>query len=1047
MEGLSTEVPGGAHRELIARIRTALAGRKQSEVARDAGIQPSTLSNILNAKAVPTLTTLDVLARALGITGPALVELRRLRERADVRTRRIDGYLAAARDAAREHPYAGVLPGTTPPLAAVYLRQRVRRAAEAAGAATVPADEVPAGGRVCVILAGPGGGKSSLLRTWLARGTGRWLKGRGEESVPVLVPAADLVDAPLADALAASVNRELEGLVEKLPAAFFGSEPQPGAGWLVLVDGLDEVTDAAARHKVLRRLADASGGEHAGLYRFIVATRPLPGRELDLLGTDVPHYALQPFGRDDLPLIAGNWFRCLEVADPEGTTRRFLRALEQTRLAALAQVPLMTAMLCQLHAAAPDQPLPAGRGQLYREFVDLLHRQQHRAGSHGLPVLTAGLGRYGPGALAAAEEALDHLPELIARLAAERQAGNTRPALDVLCEQPRARRPARVPEGDWRAFLDTAARRGGLLIPRGGDLVFLHQTLLEHLAARHVLRDPKEGARAIRRAFHQPRRCRPAFPMSVYATGTPPGVRPRAWGLRYWAPPADSSSTGFLLDAAHDAGLGLRRSPLRRLASRGGLPGWEFVAAQAHMGTRLPDDVVAKAVGHLHAYTGPEFSAPIRTQAAEALTRLGDPRGPDLLYGFAVDASCPEFDRFRVAGALVEHGDPRGPAWLFVVSGDPAVSSKVRRDAAAALAAIGDPRAAGQFLAIALARSSSGRDRVPAAESAAELGDPRALDALYALCLAPDMPAAYRVAAAEALATRGDPRGPASLLSVSLEVNVQQAVRVRAAGALVSAGDPRGADRLHALGLSSGGPGQARLEAGVALAGIGDPRAAEVFHSLAANRGEGQHDRIRAAKQLAALGDPRSHGLLLALSRDPGISGSPRVEAATALAALDEPAAAEQLHALTWARALSTRDQLAAAVALAGLGDRRAAHALHLLALCPEVPDPSRVNAARALVGLGDPHAAGLLRALPALLDPNTFGDYLLDVPRLLAGLGDARAAELLAALPAPLWPGEQTSNLVRGILEEVGRPPRGSRPRRGSRRTGRRTGPRSPST
>ncbi|MFG2874744.1 helix-turn-helix domain-containing protein [Streptomyces sp. NPDC048337] len=1024
MDGVNGAGPEGAHRELIARIRTALDGRRQSEVARDAGIGPSTLSNILNAKTVPTLTTLDVLARTLGIGGPALVELRRLRERADVRTRRIGGYLTAARDAAREHPYAGVLPGIAPPLAAVYLSQRVHPWERPSEAGALPADDLLTGGSSCVVLAGPGGGKSSLLRTWLRRGTEEWLDGRGGERVPVLVPAAALVHAPLADAVAASVNLELEGLVEKLPTGFFATEPQPGAGWLVLVDGLDEVTDGAARHKVLRRLAEISRGEGSGLYRFIVATRPLSGGELDLLGVDLPRYQLQPFGREDLPLVAGSWFRCLEVPDPEGTTRRFLRALEQTRLAALAHVPLMTAMLCQLHAAAPEQPLPAGRGQVYRDFVELLHRQQYRVGApHPLPRLSAGL----PGALAAAERTLGHLPGLIAHLAAARLAGDTAPAIDFLCALPEARRPPQVPEADWRAFLDTAARRSGLLTAGGGDLVFLHQTLLEHLAAQHLLRDPKEGARAIRRVFHQRGTCGPRVPLSAYSTGTPPGVRPRVWFFRYWQPPEDLSYAGFLLDAAHEAGLTLRRSPLRRLAARGGLPGWRFVASLAAMGTRLPDDVVAAAAASLHAQAAdPAPGNSHRRVAAEALARLGDPRGADLLHALAgaSDHGKRNFERLRAAQALVEHGDPRGPAALLALSRDAGASGPIRTEAAAVSARIGDPRAADVLHAIALDTTVGGPNRLQAATLSGGLHDPRAAEVLHVLALDTRAGDHERVQAAALSARLGDHRAPDLLHGLSFDMTLPVLFRVRASGVLASAGDPRGVQRLHGLGHTPDVGPPARLAAGEALAALDKSRAAEVFHVLASEQDErsddsrhAQRHRVHAAEKPVELADPRGPGLLLALSRDPDVGAFPRVRAAGSLAALGEPAAAGQLLALAGAAELPAEARLEAGVALAGLGDRRASPVLRLLALRPEVSDRLRVAAAQALVDLGDPAAAELLHAVIPLFRPNVFGAYLLDVPRLLAELGDPQAAELLATLPAETRYGTYDTAQVQRVL------------------------------
>ncbi|MEV7520037.1 helix-turn-helix domain-containing protein [Streptomyces sp. NPDC091371] len=1011
MDGVSGAGPGGAQEELIARIKSAMAGRKQIEVAEAAGIQPSTLSNLLSAKAVPTLTTLDLLARALGVTGPALVELRRLRERADVRNRRIDGYLAAALAAARDHPYAGVLPGTAPPLAAVYVRQRVRRSqareatwvgeAVAPPADELPADEVLAGGRTCVVMAGPGGGKSSLLRTWLAQETGHLLAGRGTGRVPVLVPAAALVHAPPANALADYVNAEYEGLMKGVPPDFFAAEPQPGAVWLVLVDGLDEVSQAAARQKVLRRLAEASRSEHAGPYRFVVATRPLPDTELDLLGSDVPRYDLQPFGRDDLPVVAEGWFRTLSVPDPAATTGRFLRALDRTRLAALAHVPLMTAMLCQLHAAAPDRPLPAGRGQVYEEFIDLLTRHQHRAGPLRAAEATGE---------AAAEAALDRLPDLIARLAAERHAGNERPALDILCEQPEARRPARVHEADWRAFLDTAARRSGLLVARGGDLVFLHQTLLEHLAARHAVRDRRAGVRAIRRAFHRYHFCNPGLPLTPYAPGTPPGVWPRVWLLRYWQPPEDISYVAFLLDAAHGAGLDPRRSPLRRLASRGGLPGWVFVAALARMGTRLPDDVVRGTAEALHTFSLGGHHYHGLAPAAAALADLGDPRGPDRLHALAAHASDSRHERLPAVQALIARGDPRAPGLLRALSLDTRVEAYVRTRAAELSAGLDDPGAAGLFHALAADPNSNGQARVGFAVAAAALGDTDATSALRILIRDTDACDRLHLAAAEGLTGLGDPGGPGALAAVARCARANAYSRLRAARVLAASGDRLGTDVLHELGRSPDFPLSDQLHTAHLLAGHDPERAADVFHALALDlepppndgpAGSGprprgsdgthrQRDRVAAARELAALGDPRAPGILQGILDDPEVDGLPRVTAAAALAGLGHPGAADHLHALVWSVRHTLAVRMEAALALAGAGDRRSTHALHLLARCPKAWDPSRVAAARALVSLGDPGAADLLRALPALFDPQLLGDHRQEFERLLEETGNA---------------------------------------------------------
>ncbi|WP_173530766.1 helix-turn-helix domain-containing protein, partial [Nonomuraea antri] len=125
MGGTRDAGPTSAQAELVRRLRTALTGLKlrQADLAERAGVSKATVSNILNRKTVPEVATLDLLATALGITGTAHAELHALRERAEVRGRRLDGYLAAARRAALDHPYPGVLPGHLPPLATVYVCQ------------------------------------------------------------------------------------------------------------------------------------------------------------------------------------------------------------------------------------------------------------------------------------------------------------------------------------------------------------------------------------------------------------------------------------------------------------------------------------------------------------------------------------------------------------------------------------------------------------------------------------------------------------------------------------------------------------------------------------------------------------------------------------------------------------------------------------------------------------------------------------------------------------------------------------------------------------
>jgi hypothetical protein len=193
----------------------------------------------------------------------------------------------------------------------VYLRQHAQQqtpepdgtGSQQLEPARLPGTDVLARQETCVVLAGPpGGGKSSLLRTWLAASVERWQYGLADTVVPVLVSAPALVGMPLLEAVATAVSAELGsfGLPEDLPVTFFRTPPRPGVSWLFLVDGLDEITASEARRQLLSELQAIQADQHTLAFRFVVATRPLPQGELDMLGTAVPRYQLEPFAPEDV---------------------------------------------------------------------------------------------------------------------------------------------------------------------------------------------------------------------------------------------------------------------------------------------------------------------------------------------------------------------------------------------------------------------------------------------------------------------------------------------------------------------------------------------------------------------------------------------------------------------------------------------------------------------------------------------------------------------------------------------------------------------------
>lgn len=779
---------------------------RQSGLASRAGVSTGAVSNALNPdKGVPSLFTLEQLARVLGIDGDALRELHRLRSEATTDLpAQLRAYLTAAQRAAWEHPYPGVLPGIAPPLAAIYLHQRVRHQAREGGARLVAtdrwneastdvpptpepaaalsrvllgdpaapgiparshraladerlsADELLAPQGTCLVTAGPGGGKSSLLRTLLEAGVGDFLQGLTLRAAPVLIPAAALPGRPLAGALAAAVNADLSshGLLEEIRPEFFLAPPSPGVPWLILVDGLDEITSASTRHEVLRAVAAVINGKDAGQYRFIIASRPLPDSEIvSTLGARTGRFELQPFSFADLQQVARNWFRHFDLPDPDGVAERFMRALTAASLADLARIPLMASILCQLHAVAPDRPLPASRGQIYSDFISLLYKRQHAVGASGVrEQARVTLQRYGDDALARTEGVLDRLPDVIARLAAGRYAGDTRPTMAVVMAQAETSRPPGVPHDEWHAVLKSALQRSGLMTVHAGELVFLHQTLLEYLAARHACRSPASRARTLEKAFTH---VRWQWPWSADVLGSVKRLAPR----RLLIPPHgdDSSYIGFLIDVAQEQDPGATGPYLQRLAADGNIEGCRFLAEQAQLGTTIPGSAARAAAESCALLASrPALRGYWRLEAAKILTRIDHHSAIDLCIGLAGDQSVRGDWRLQAAAMAADIDIGRGAPVFSALAADPTVHAGARVYAALSVIRHDREHAADLLVSLASNRELNRESRVSAAQRLVDLDPSRAEDVCTALLENTALPPYLRIALLDLLTQLGE---------------------------------------------------------------------------------------------------------------------------------------------------------------------------------------------------------------------------------------------------------------------------------------------------
>ncbi|MFD8143686.1 HEAT repeat domain-containing protein [Streptomyces sp. NPDC059708] len=783
---------------------------------------------------------------------------------ADAHAQQVHDYLSAALASTREHPYVGGTIGSgAPPLADIYLGQRARVRAlgtgPGLGGGPVPPGELTAeevvhrvGGReagVTVLTAGPGGGKSTFLRMALATAArGRLTDGDADaHALPVLLRATDLLsEEPLPQVLSRAVTRDLSrfGLLEGPGPDVFREEAEPGVPWLVMVDGLDEVLLPEARRAALQTLAGfihRTGAEAgaapapAGPFRFVVATRPLPESELRVLGGDTPLVELRPFDPPELRSLAVKWFRATGHTAPEQAADRFAQRTAAPPAAGLGTVPLMAAILCALGTAAPDEPLPAHRGDLYRRFAGALADRHHAAGMSGIHQQThQALERYGPTVLGRAQETVDRFFALVTRLAArqvERPAGH-RPgpasdALTALLGFPEAARPDPVPQETWGRFLADLLRHSGLFTEDESGFAFLHRTLADYFAAQAVAGEPRLLRRELRRHLGTRRPARP-------------GRRRARAELRT----AQSSYVGFLLDAAPDdpAADAAATRALRRLAGAAdaGLPDLEFIAAQARLGTRIPPEVASRAASSLAALATRRNLFRDEVHAAVALADLDEERARELLLRIAQDT-----DAMGAAPSLFarSHADAVGLKTLRQYNG------LARIQAAFRLAAGGDGRGVKLLLELAHDEDTGPIARAHAAGALAQLGHEGAGDLLLSLARDTGFDGTGRALAARLLGSRmGDRRALRILAGMARDQALDPVSRVNAAHALARLGDPRAKPVLTELVRPVRRP-------------------ARTPHELVVR----SFVRVKSARLLAELGHKDAPRLLLKLGHDESV--------------------------------------------------------------------------------------------------------------------------------------------------------------------------------
>lgn len=379
-------------------------------------------------------------------------------------------------------PYA-LLGATPPPVSKLYIKpilqpntppgQRDRD--DPTSRRPVPL-EVPLGKHEHLLILGdPGYGKSMLGRSLVRHLAGQWLytgepRPMEEAVAPLYAPATAFPTAgSWSSRLAAAV---CNGLLRTNPTPDLFADRVQDVRWLIVIDGLDEIHDRDCRQELLRVLHQRI--QRRGPYRLIIMSRPLPAKELEILeGPDIGAYCLEPFDSDQLTRFARNWFQAQGATDIDTEVDRFLAHVTDSHLDEVVRVPLLATIAAAMQTNSPETPLPATQIELYEKFVDALLNAR-KPDTHSQTETTAWW--------AWLHDSLGLLLSYLAQLHLDSET-RLMPAAQRWVDQ---HRPAAlpVPHGVVQ-HIEQALVNSGLVTVTGGTLRFIHQSVVEYLAARH----------------------------------------------------------------------------------------------------------------------------------------------------------------------------------------------------------------------------------------------------------------------------------------------------------------------------------------------------------------------------------------------------------------------------------------------------------------------------------------------------------------------------------------------------------------------------------
>ncbi|MFZ5881422.1 MAG: SUMF1/EgtB/PvdO family nonheme iron enzyme [Chloroflexota bacterium] len=260
---------------------------------------------------------------------------------------------------------------------------------------------------------------------------------------------------------------------------------------LIMLDGLDEVSDAENRLGLLREAIENFAAPLTQSV-VIVTVRPYAYERQAQKLSGFEELALQPLSKEQIAAFISDFYQSLKLLnnwdDHEVKTRagRLAAAIgERDYLQELAEKPLLLALIASVDSS--ESELPDSRARLYEQAVKLLllrwQKRKEESSAEESKLVKFFSNRQ------------DDVLRILQRLAYEvheRQRRESRaetgriPSADISANEVSGAFHRALPDSDTEELIDFLRDRTGLLLDRGGVYVFPHRSFQEYLAAAHL---------------------------------------------------------------------------------------------------------------------------------------------------------------------------------------------------------------------------------------------------------------------------------------------------------------------------------------------------------------------------------------------------------------------------------------------------------------------------------------------------------------------------------------------------------------------------------